>query len=94
MLKSNYHGDFGTAEATAKRTESGEVLSDKEGKYLFSSLGAEQSGLETLKVRDTIGYADVTVGVQTPEHVEGITNLPGLFIPVVDLRAIFGMDAT
>ncbi|MHC4541641.1 MAG: hypothetical protein ACYS74_17970 [Planctomycetota bacterium] len=35
-----------------------------------------------------------SAAVQAPEHAEGEINLPGLVIPVADLRAVFGMDAT
>ena len=65
---------------------------NKEGKYLTFSLGAEQYGLEILKVREIIGYIDVTAVPQTPHHVRGVINLRGQVIPVVDLRAKFGME--
>lgn len=64
----------------------------KEGKYLTFSLGAEEYGLEILKVREIIGYIDVTAVPQTPHHVRGVINLRGQVIPVVDLRAKFGME--
>ena len=67
-------------------------LIDKEGKYLTFSLGAEEYGLEILKVREIIGYIDVTAVPQTPHHVRGVVNLRGQVIPVVDLRTKFGME--
>jgi purine-binding chemotaxis protein CheW len=68
------------------------AVANKEGKYLTFSLGAEQYGLEILKVREIIGYIDVTAVPQTPQHVKGVINLRGQVIPVVDLRAKFGME--
>lgn len=66
---------------------------DKEGKYLTFALANEEYGLEILKVREIIGYINVTAVPQTPPHVKGVINLRGQVIPVVDLRTKFGMDA-
>jgi purine-binding chemotaxis protein CheW len=65
---------------------------DKEGKYLTFALANEEYGLEILKVREIIGYINVTAMPQTPPHVKGVINLRGQVIPVVDLRTKFGMD--
>ncbi len=78
------------AEAAVKQ-QNRDVVS-KEGKYLTFSLGAEQYGLEILKVREIIGYIEVTAVPQTPHHVKGVINLRGQVIPVIDLRAKFGME--
>ncbi|MBN1123535.1 MAG: purine-binding chemotaxis protein CheW [Sedimentisphaerales bacterium] len=64
----------------------------KEGKYLTFALGHEEFGLEILKVREIIGYIEVTAVPQTPTHVKGVINLRGQVIPVVDLRLKFGME--
>ena len=66
-------------------------LMDKEGKYLTFALAHEEYGLEILKVREIIGYIEVTAVPQTPHYVKGVINLRGQVIPVVDLRAKFGM---
>jgi purine-binding chemotaxis protein CheW len=65
---------------------------NKEGKYLTFALGREEYGLEILKVREIIGYIDVTAVPQTPHYVKGVVNLRGQVIPVIDLRAKFGME--
>ncbi len=67
---------------------------DKEGKYLTFALAHEEYGLEILKVREIIGYIDVTAVPQTPHYVKGVINLRGQVIPVVDLRSKFGMETT
>jgi len=64
----------------------------KEGKYLTFALGPEEYGLEILKVREIIGYMDITAVPQTPSYVKGVINLRGQVIPVIDLRAKFGME--
>jgi purine-binding chemotaxis protein CheW len=61
------------------------------GKYLTFALGKEEYGLEILKVREIIGYMEITAVPRTPAHVRGVVNLRGQVISVVDLRAKFGM---
>ena len=68
------------------------AILDKEGKYLTFALAHEEYGLEILKVREIIGYIQVTALPQTPHYVKGVINLRGQVIPVVDLRSKFGMD--
>jgi len=65
-----------------------------DNKYLTFALGAEEYGVEILKVREIIGYMDITAVPQTPHYVKGVVNLRGQVIPVVDLRAKFGMEIT
>ena len=81
---------------TATRQEGAncEALLDKEGKYLTFALANEQYGLEILKVREIIGYMDITSVPRTPGYVKGVINLRGQVIPVLDLRAKFGMEST
>ncbi len=71
-----------------------ETLPQKEGKYLTFALAHEEYGLEILKVREIIGYIDVTAVPQTPHYIRGVINLRGQVIPVLDLRARFGMEPT
>jgi len=78
---------------TASHTgEVNQAIINKEGKYLTFALGPEEYGLEILKVREIIGYMEITAIPQTPNHVKGVINLRGQVIPVIDLRAKFGMD--
>jgi purine-binding chemotaxis protein CheW len=72
----------------------GTGLLDKEGKYLTFALAHEEYGLEILKVREIIGYMEITAVPQTPSYIKGVINLRGQVIPVVDLRTKFGMETT
>lgn len=62
------------------------------GKYLTFLLADEEYGLEILKVREIIGMMDVTQVPQTPDYVQGVVNLRGKVIPVIDLRSKFGLS--
>ncbi len=81
------------SETATEEKQGAKVLLDKEGKYLTFALGNEEYGLEILKVREIIGYMDITQVPRTPSYVKGVINLRGQVIPVVDLRAKFGMEA-
>lgn len=61
------------------------------GKYLTFALGREEYGLEILKVREIIGFMEITAVPRTPPYVKGVINLRGQVISVVDLRAKFAM---
>ena len=80
-------------EETVSHTEQiNQSIVDKEGKYLTFALAHEEYGLEILKVREIIGYMDITAVPQTPHHVKGVINLRGQVIPIIDLRTKFGME--
>ena len=64
------------------------------GKYLTFQLDNEEYGVEILKVREINGLLDITKVPQTPDFVEGVINLRGKVIPVIDLRAKFGLPRT
>ena len=66
---------------------------NRAGKYLTFALGKEEYGLEILKVREIIGYMDITAVPRTPGYVKGVINLRGQVISVVDLRAKFSMES-
>jgi len=61
------------------------------GKYLTFVLGQESYGLAVLNIREIIRLPDITTVPQMPAHIRGVINLRGKIIPVVDLRARFGL---
>jgi purine-binding chemotaxis protein CheW len=62
------------------------------GKYLTFHLGSEEFGIRVLQVREIMGLQDITAVPQTPHHVKGVINLRGKVIPVLCLRAKFGLE--
>ena len=63
------------------------------GKFLAFFLGDEEYGLEILKVYEIIGMQPITPVPRTPSFIRGVINLRGKVIPVMDMRARFGMPA-
>ena len=59
--------------------------------YLTFTLGAEEYGVEILKVQEIKGYSAITPIPNTPNYVKGVMNLRGSIIPIVDLRAKLSM---
>lgn len=63
------------------------------GKYLTVVLDNESYGIAVLKVREIIRMQKITPVPQMPDFVKGVINLRGRVIPIVDLRAKFGLRA-
>ena len=70
------------------------VKGDLSGKYLTFCLDEEEFGLEILTVREIIGLLPITSVPCTPFYVNGVINLRGKVIPVIDLRLKFGISET
>jgi len=80
-----------TASATARGVEN--ALSEVTGTMQLVSfrLANELYGIEITKVREIILITEITRIPQTPHYVKGLINLRSTVIPVIDLRALFGL---
>ena len=54
-------------------------------------LADETYGIEITKIREIILMGEITRIPQTPHYVKGLINLRSTVIPVIDLRARFGL---
>ena len=61
--------------------------------YLTFLLGDEIFSLEISKVREVLDYTIITRVPRMPAYLQGVINLRGSVVPVVDLRLKFGMPA-
>lgn len=73
-------------EATHKRQDD-ELL-----QLVTFSIGEEEFGVDILKVQEIIRTMEITKVPRAPEFVEGVINLRGKVIPIIDLRRRFGLD--
>ena len=64
-----------------------------EKQLVIFELGTEHFGIEIASVEGIVKMQEITKIPQAPSYVEGITNLRGSVIPVVDLHKRFGMAA-
>ena len=56
------------------------------------SIGEEEFGVAILKVQEIIRIMEITKVPKAPPFVEGVINLRGNVIPVIDLRKRFGLE--
>ncbi|WP_373987923.1 chemotaxis protein CheW [Duganella sp. BuS-21] len=61
--------------------------------YLAFKLGAEEYGIDILKVQEIRGYEAVTRIANAPDFIKGVINLRGIIIPVVDMRIKFNLGS-
>lgn len=64
----------------------------KERQIVAFSLGTETYGVDIASVREIIPIQKIVSVPRAPEFVEGIINLRGRVIPVLDLRKHFGFE--
>lgn len=57
------------------------------------TISSEEFGLDILKVQEIIRTMEITKVPRAPEFVEGVINLRGKVIPIIDLRRRFGMES-
>lgn len=55
-------------------------------------IGEEEFGIDILKVQEIIRTMAITKVPNSPPYVEGVINLRGKVIPVIDLRGRFNME--
>lgn len=55
------------------------------------SLDHEEYGVDVLKVREIIRMPSITRVPNTPQYVEGVINLRGKVIPIINMRRRFGL---
>lgn len=72
-----------TTEATAAQSH----------EFLAFRLGAEEYGIDILKVQEIRGFDQVTRIANTPEFIKGVINLRGTIVPIVDLRIKFALGS-
>jgi purine-binding chemotaxis protein CheW len=61
--------------------------------YLTFNLEDELFSLEIARVREVLDFTIITKVPRTPDYMQGVINLRGGVVPVVDLRTKFGMPA-
>jgi len=56
------------------------------------NIGEEEFGIDILKVQEIIRTMAITKVPNSPPHVEGVIDLRGKVIPVIDLRSRFDLE--
>ena len=82
--KAEDHAVNGTAQQNGKI--------DDELKSVCFRIGHEEYALDIMRVQEIIRLREITRVPQSPDYVEGIINLRGVLVPVVDMRSRFGLE--
>ena len=62
--------------------------------FITFTLDAQEYGVDIMLVREIKGWIETTALPQAPSYVRGVINLRGVIVPILDLRARFGMGTT
>ena len=62
--------------------------------HVSFQLGNEEYGVEIVKVQEIIRMQDITRVPQMPDFIEGVINLRGNIIPIIDLRKRFALNVS
>ena len=62
--------------------------------YLSFKLGDEIFAVDVAQVREILDVITITKVPQTPDFMQGVINLRGSVVPVMDMRLKFGMPPT
>ena len=63
------------------------------GEFLTFRLGAEEYGIDILRVQEIRSYEQPTRIANAPAFIKGVVNLRGVIVPIVDLRMKLGCDS-
>jgi len=67
--------------------------SHQDGQYVVFRLAVEDYGIAIGSVREIILRQELTRMPQMPDFVEGVINLRGRIVPIINLRKRFGLPA-
>ncbi|HEY9085789.1 MAG TPA: chemotaxis protein CheW [Candidatus Tyrphobacter sp.] len=56
------------------------------------NLGSEEYGVDISQIQEIIRMVEITRVPRTPAFMDGVINLRGQLIPIIDLRTRFGME--
>jgi len=82
------------AQTQAPAAESGDAVpfTHTGGEFLSFRLGAEEYGIEILKVQEIRSYTQPTRIANAPAYIKGVVNLRGVIVPIVDLRLKLALE--
>lgn len=65
-----------------------------EQQMVVFGLGKEEYGVEITQVQEIVRLQEITNIPNTPDFVEGVVNLRGKVIPLIDLKKRFALEQT
>ena len=86
--------NIATAQSTNDMSDiTDKIITEGEGtQFLTFILDNEAYGVEILRVQEIKGWTPVTRIPNTPEYMQGVLNLRGTIVPIVDMRMRFSLE--
>jgi purine-binding chemotaxis protein CheW len=81
-----------TDAAQVARHEAARAAVHAGGEFLTFRLGAEEYGIDILRVQEIRSYEQPTRIANAPSFIKGVVNLRGVIVPIVDLRLKLGCE--
>ncbi len=81
-----------TDAAQVARHEAARAAVHAGGEFLTFRLGAEEYGIDILRVQEIRSYEPPTRIANAPAFIKGVVNLRGVIVPIVDLRLKLGCE--
>ncbi len=76
----------------ATATAAAQTVAAVPQEYLSFRLGAEEYGIDILRVQEIRSYEEPTRIASAPPFIRGVVNLRGVIVPIVDLRLKLGCE--
>ena len=80
------------ARAASAAAEHGSSRTSQGGEFLTFRLGAEEYGIDILRVQEIRSYEQPTRIANAPSFIKGVVNLRGVIVPIIDLRLKLGCE--
>ena len=71
---------------------SGAAVTTKLREFLAFKLGAEEYGIDILRVQEIRSYEEPTRIANAPPFIKGVVNLRGVIVPIIDMRLKFNLE--
>ena len=78
--------------AQVRGTDPASTVTRDARQYLTFFLADAEYGVDILRVQEIKGWETVTALPNTPEYVQGVMNLRGAIVPIIDLRQRFRLE--
>ena len=82
-----------TATATAVAPPGSATALTSIREFLAFKLGAEEYGIDILRVQEIRSYEEPTRIANAPAFIKGVVNLRGVIVPIVDMRLKFNLES-
>jgi len=82
----------GTAASAAISPSAVSATTTSLREFLAFKLGAEEYGIDILRVQEIRSYEEPTRIANAPALIKGVVNLRGVIVPIVDMRLKFNLE--